>query len=416
MKVACVGNMNNMLFSLCRYLRDAGFDAHLLLPANELNGLSHFFPENDSFGTSHEEYTRHLSWGGGGTANYKAVTAEMVRRDLEGYDYFIVCGTAAAYFQKAGIKMDVFFPHGSDIKYVPFYGEKMNLLQRIKNKHAYQFFENVKKGIQNATVVNMEHSDPYWNEPVERLGINSKTDYFGCPMVYHRIYEPDTIGKYHSSIPKLGYYRQIRNDNDLIVVNQASQTWVHDYDPTGRPSKGSDILIKGFAAFLKQKPASYRAKLILFSYGNDVEASKKLIADLGIHDDIIWHPISSRKEIMTLLSFADFSCGEFKPGCIGGNTTWEAFVTGRCLLHYLNTKITKFSGFLDSPYPFVNVNEASQIANVLLDFTVTPDKYREIGKAGTKWYVKYFAEKSVNRYVELINAKKKALSKNSVAI
>jgi hypothetical protein len=86
------------------------------------------------------------------------------------------------------------------------------------------------------------------------------------------------------------------------------------------------------------------------------------------------------------------------------------------LLHYLNTKFTKFNGFLDTPYPFVNVNEPSQIGGVLLDFTVNPDKYREIGRAGTQWYIKYFAEKSVSRYADLINVKKANLSRSKAVV
>jgi hypothetical protein len=174
-------------------------------------------------------------------------------------------------------------------------------------------------------------------------------------------------------------------------------------------------VIRGFANFLKQKPAGYRAKLILFEYGMDVNASKVLIEELGIKNDVVWHQKASRKEIMALLSLADFTCGEFKPGCIGGNTTWEALVSGSCLLHYLNTTFTKFDGFLDEPYPFVNVNTPEDISQVFSSFVNEPGKYREIGSEGNKWYLKYFAGKSVDRYVELINAKQSIATKSIIA-
>ncbi|MCB9036077.1 MAG: hypothetical protein H6557_05590 [Lewinellaceae bacterium] len=406
MKVACIGNMNNMLFSLTRYLREKDIDAHLFLSANELNGLEHFLPQNDTFDNKFENYTKQLSWGAGGSTVFKNTTKEQIKRDLAGFDFFIVCGTAIGYLHKAGIKTDIYFPHGSDIKYVPFMGEKMTILNKFRNFYGFRFFESMKKGIQSAKIINIEHSDPFWKDPLIRLNVLNKSTYFGCPMVFDTIYNRENIAKYYQNITNLELYEKLRVENDLLIVNQASQTWTAPIDKTGRISKGSNNLIEGFASFIAQKPHDYKAKLILFEYGNDVKASKKLISNLGIINHVLWHPTSARKEIMTLLSFADFACGEFYPGCIGGNTTWEALVSGACLLHYLNTKHTEFKEFLDTPYPFVNVKKPEEISKVLLDFTLNQQKYKNLGQQGTIWYKKYFAEKSLNKWIELIEKSK----------
>jgi glycosyltransferase involved in cell wall biosynthesis len=401
-KIACIGNMNNMLFSITRYLRDKGFIAELLMQNDE---LTHFHPKNDCFNDDFLKYTKILSWGGGDKDLFWRVKSSKIRNDLKDYNFIIASGMPAAYLQKAGIKIDLFCPHGSDIKYLPFKGDKMRFDQKLRNYKAYYMFQMQKKAIINSQLINIEFSDPFWYEPVKKLDILDKSKYIGIPMVYHPIYSKTTISKYFHKIERLSYYETLRKENDLIIVNQASQTWTVPIDKTGRISKGSDNLIKGFASFLSNKPPNYKAKLILFEYGDDVSDSKKLIAELKIEDNIIWHPLTSRKEIMTLLYFADFACGEFYPGCIGGGTTWEALVSGTCLLHYLNTKFTKFDSFFSGSYPFVNVREPHEIKKVLLDFIKNPEFYKEIGKKGEIWFIENFVQKSVNFYVEELNKK-----------
>ena len=50
MKIALIGNMNNNNFSIMRYFRDLGADAHLLIYSNDgVGSLSHFTPESDTF-------------------------------------------------------------------------------------------------------------------------------------------------------------------------------------------------------------------------------------------------------------------------------------------------------------------------------------------------------------------------------
>ena len=52
-KLALIGNMNNNNFSLLRYFRDAGVDAHLLLYNNDGQAsCSHFRPQDDTFNYS----------------------------------------------------------------------------------------------------------------------------------------------------------------------------------------------------------------------------------------------------------------------------------------------------------------------------------------------------------------------------
>ena len=60
MKIGIIGNMNNAYFSLCRYLRDAGYDCHLLIYKNEPD---HFDPSCDTDSGDYLNYIKKVDWG-----------------------------------------------------------------------------------------------------------------------------------------------------------------------------------------------------------------------------------------------------------------------------------------------------------------------------------------------------------------
>lgn len=60
MRVACVDNMNHMMFSLTRFLRDRGIRADLLLSDDT---PPHFHPSADSFDDEYRAWTHQVSWG-----------------------------------------------------------------------------------------------------------------------------------------------------------------------------------------------------------------------------------------------------------------------------------------------------------------------------------------------------------------
>ena len=60
MKIALLGNMNNNHFAIARYLRDQGFDAHVLLFDDEYN---HFLPSCDTYSLDYMSFCHQLSWG-----------------------------------------------------------------------------------------------------------------------------------------------------------------------------------------------------------------------------------------------------------------------------------------------------------------------------------------------------------------
>ena len=115
MRIACVANINNMMFILCRYLRDEGFDAELITLADE---PAHFSPSADSYKDDYLSYYTVLPFTKSTVYSPEAILE--IGRKLGAYDFYIGSDIAPALLALIGKKLDVFVPHGSDIYALPF--------------------------------------------------------------------------------------------------------------------------------------------------------------------------------------------------------------------------------------------------------------------------------------------------------
>ena len=115
MKIACICNMNNMMFILCRYLRDAGYDAQLFTLADE---PAHFNPASDSYDDEYLTYYHPFPFTK--STIYKPESIQLLHKKLKDFDFFIGSDMAPAILAMIGLRLDVFVPHGSDIYDFPF--------------------------------------------------------------------------------------------------------------------------------------------------------------------------------------------------------------------------------------------------------------------------------------------------------
>ena len=116
MKVALVGNMNNIGFTMARYLRDRGVDAEVLLFDNE---PAHFHPSADSYDDAYKDFCTTLTWGN--PTHWSRTADDTIRRDLAKYHVVIGCGFAPAFCLRVGRPLDVFVPFGGDLYYSTSY-------------------------------------------------------------------------------------------------------------------------------------------------------------------------------------------------------------------------------------------------------------------------------------------------------
>ena len=147
MRVACIGNMNNNVFSLVRFLPDRGIDAHLLILNND---LYRFDPLQDTYDLSFLEYKTYLSWGI--PEKFSNVPRERIRQDLADYDFIIACGFSPAFIEKAGKEIDIFAPFGGDIYSLPFIRLGLNSLRR----YLFGYTRSLKKAIRKSKCINQQ--------------------------------------------------------------------------------------------------------------------------------------------------------------------------------------------------------------------------------------------------------------------
>ena len=115
MRVACLANLNNMMFILCRYLRDVGIDAHLITLSDE---PAHFSPGSDSYDDDYLEYYKVLPVTK--STLYKTESIQILKKELADFDFFVGTDISPTIVTLIGKTLDVFIPHGSDIYDLPF--------------------------------------------------------------------------------------------------------------------------------------------------------------------------------------------------------------------------------------------------------------------------------------------------------
>ncbi len=383
MRVALIGNMNNNYFSLMRYLRDAGVDAELLLFADEIN---HFLPENDTWDIEKwKPYIKQTKISGGALGQYFKMSATDIRKEFEGYDYYIGCGFAPAYFYKAGMKLDLFTPYCVGIEYT----------YRITKTKAVHYLK--------------EKIEAYY----QVKGLKHNTKVVGTIDEESRI-KADKIGVKTKSLPLLMIYNKERATGDEDFITNSIQKFNQHYPvvfshvshfPKGSRTweiKRNDILIKGFADFAKETDTN--PLLVLFSYGEAVEASKQLIEELGITDKVLWLPVMSRKKIMRLLEHVHFGGGEFG-GAVWGGTGWEFMAKGVPFFQYVDMPDSVFEANTGMKMPpFFNTNNSAEISRLLQTYTSDKAKLTANGQALKAWFDKEAGQELANSYINILKS------------
>jgi len=389
MKIACLGNMNNNLFSLTRYLRDEGFDAQLLLFDGE---LPHFHPSADSYDLSFSDYTVQLTWGSDFT--FLATERRRIRRDLEPFDFIIACGTGPAFVHRAGRRLDVFAYYGSDLYLTPFFRF------RLLGNPRYQLTDFLlsraqRSGISRASYVHS--SSAIAPDIIRRIGCSGRILPMPVPMIYTPLYDPETIMGHAAASRWSGEFDAIRRSSGLVLFHHARHYWRQTADR--HSLKGNDRLVRGFATFASANSEA-RPCLVMLEYGPDVEETKGLVRHLGIEDRVRWFPPMTRKEIMLGLAAADIGCGEFEGGWFLSGTVCEALAMGKPLLHYYDPAGHPHS--FGESYPLMNGRTAAEIARLLGDFMERPDHHRAAGKLGREWLLRHVVRKPVEEYVRIL--------------
>lgn len=411
LKIACIGNMNNNLFVLSRYLNDMGYDANLFYYSKELH---HFYPHNDTFNDQHLDTCHDVDFFSTILVD-KFYQNTAMKNVLAEYDVIIGCGILPAYMQKLGIKMDIFIPFGTDIFDFPFYTfdfSKVYTSKSIKSFAYYCYRQQLiyrirklqRKGVKNAGLIICDEGSEWMELMINKLKLRNRVE-LSAPIIYCADFNKANISNYyHKSI----YYKrfsEIRESCDLLLFHHCRHVW----DPNINPlyTKGNDILVRAFASFLKK--TKKRSKLILFEYGPDVQLTKNLVTSLGIDDNIEWFPVMPRKEIMVGLSLADIGVGEIKQDWISYGVVNE-FMAMALPIICNQTKVEN-----RNLYPVLQAANEFEVEQHLLLYDQNIQKYKEIGIEANKWFVENSINKPLNAIVEYIKQKENGMNKGRIS-
>lgn len=396
MRVGIIGNMNNNGFALMRYFRDLGVDAHLLLFSDDGTGsCAHFAPEHDSWTMDRWwPYIHRLPVENGFGALIPTpaalslpLTSRRLRRLFADFDQLIGSGLAPAILERCDRPLDVFFPYGIGIEFVdlPPFPQGVHH-PSLPKRWAYRYVRRKQiDGIRHARLCfNTELS--LTRETFERIG--KKFLPLAIPMVYNgEAVSGDVLPA------ELRTLRARMEGFDLTVMHHARLMWVNpggfsDTEWEAHSNKHNDWLLHGFAQFRRVAP-DVRAALVILEYGPDVEATRRLVRDLDIAEQVIWLPKMPRKHLMQVLRWCDVGVGEFysADGVICGGTGWEVLASGKPLLQRLNFSEAEFRRqFGHPPPPLLNARSPEEIARHLHDMATDPDRRATLGKAAREWF------------------------------
>jgi len=408
--------MNNNGFSLLRYFADLGVDSRLYCYASDqTGGLAHFSIAADTWSPQRWQHrVEILPFDNNIRSLYPApfspasarIDAE-VRRIADRHRFVVGSGISPALFAKAGRKLDAFYPYATGVEllgHLPF----LNAMEgSILKRPPYRYAQRLQaRGILEAgRCFNAEMS--LSKEALDRIGRNF--DRIAIPMVYNREVTPVTA----LSPDIVGRARAMRAHHQFVVFSHARQLWVRDRslseDRFRSFSKNSDWLVRGFAKLLEGGAPG--AVLCLVEYGPDVDATKALVAELGIADHVLWFPKMDRREILYLLSLVDVGVGEFHvdPGIMWGGTGWEILASSKPLVQFFAFTQEAFNAeFGHPPPPLLHADSPESIARQLKIMSRDPAARDRIGSNSADWFNRHNGLSLARRWLDLIGASPRA--------
>jgi hypothetical protein len=401
LKIACIGNINNSMFPIARYLADEGYKVTLFL----LEEFSHFLPSADTFDEVKNVEIIELGWH---HQNFYKVTATEIKKLFSGFDFFIGTDYAPAYFLKARMTLDVFFPAGGDIFDYPF--RTMGNFKGLPEIFRIESWRCTKYQKWALPLVDSVSMDPA-SDALECFLTKLKMDNIDRIPALSFLYMKQYSEAYFSKSNFFLQIKKLREENDFLVIQHCRQSWT--CDKSDLHYKANDLLIKGFNLLLENN-TSKKCKLLLLEYGEDVEATKKLINELNISEHVIWFPKSLRKDLLTLIKFCDVGVGELGRSWFSYGAVYE--IIAMKVVFIGNRTDNEYSSKFPELYPMLNAKTAEEVFDCLSKVFNDPKKYKIMGETSYDWFMKYAINGSVDFIKNRIANKNLNLRKNRIGL
>ncbi len=391
MKIGVIGNMNNMSYCLTRYLMDEGYDCEQLIFDNE---PEHFHPSCDSYEDGFNKYIKKLNWGDAG--NFLKQDMSQVEADLKPYDFLIGCGTAPAYVNRINRRLDIFIPYGADLYSLPFL--KIVHPVRMLAYTATGYYQ--RKGIRETPYLIFDRANTGFEKVFTKLKYKGRRITCAAPSIYHKEYAREKLRKISAKSPLATQLQQLRRENDIIILQYVRQVWKPIRDKWSL--KGNDLLIKGYAEFLKKYPA-VTSKLVLFEYGVQVNETKDLIRELAIENHVVWLPKMSRKNLVHFIEIADLVVGELHHSWLTYCVVFETLCIGKPLLHKRNDE--EFEDAYPDLYPMLHAFSAETVLDGLSQLVDNKEAVQKIADESHKWFLDFCVNRPMQEIIRIIKLK-----------
>jgi len=369
-----------MIFPICRYLKDFGYDCTLFL----LDEYEHFLPQADTDIVTTEIIP--LGWN---ETTFGQISKEKISSIFKNFDFFIGTDYSAAYLSKANITLDIYLPAGSDLFHYPF--KTFNsFLPQVWEIDKYKCARNQFWGIKQANFLSLDQTNELIEKCLEKINPLGKR----IPIlpflylkngVYPVLQLPEHMQEYAAQIQQYNF----------VVIQHCRQAW--NYEKSNPHYKANDVLIKGFATFAKGKSD---AVLVLLEYGEHVDNSRALIRELNIENQVIWLPKMQRKYLMQFIKMANIGVGELGNSWMSYGAVYEILACGVAFLGYREDKI--YQNKHGDLYPMLNAKTKKDVADQLNFGFKNLEILQKIAKEGQSWVHKNAFEPSIERVLEII--------------
>lgn len=427
-KIAVIGNMNNAGFCIMRYLRDLGYDAHLILYSNDGVGPhAHFSLESDCWDIERWRPFTHQSKVSDSMVSalsapwswlfslrslwrflrrqqplhFAPVSSNYVFGLLKDYDVLIGSGIAPAICARTNRHLDIFWPYAMGVEHLnaPQFVNKARKRGRLAKWVTRKVVTRQAEGIRKARHIFVSDLDM---TAQALTSIDATFENVPIPAIYNN----NTLGLANPSEQAAAIIREVA-DCDFSIMMHSRLLWSKPSEMSDaewlQHDKNNDWVVRAFADLVAKYPKR-RCRLILFKYGSDVLATQQLCDQLGLFDNVIWADTMPRREIMAILPHVTVGVGEIYENMrvLWGSTGWEILAAGRPLLQGFMFEDSDFEAeFGFPPPPMLKVREEKHVFEHLEWVLLNRADADCLGRDATLWFNQYNGIGLVQRWATI---------------
>lgn len=382
MKIAFINNIANNFFSLARYFRDLGADAHLYCKL----GYQKWLPIHDDETATQHEWIKFVDFSWSPDDFLKGNFGDF--SFLKEYDHVFCCGFLPFFLQKSGVRCNFFLPYGGEI--TDAYSTLLKGQTSVTPEHSgyREFMAEHFRAIANIPIV---LTTPY--EPVtSALNLSGISFLSGqWPIVYPPLPKP---------------YQSPSHEFDLHIFSHSRQLWLSAYDCIDKDEylssggiKRNDKLVRAFSKLVCRYPKK-KTRLSMVAYGPDWQRTLALASSLKLDSNHFYMHKSKlkRQEIFENLRVADITANAFRENIFDfGSVCLEALVSSSVLL---NNASGAHSGY--ETCPGLSATGEDEIFEGLERMLINPIGRRDLKAAGKRWFDSNFGVESAKRFFQFL--------------